>query len=394
MLYLRWLVVLCLSACAHQKSPEELRRDAQRAQLQLNAPAELDEPGDERQWRAFKTLRVRFYYDPTFAQLEGNVQEHLADRLHHVNEVLEGALHVRVEVADIRALPASPPGPLDLDAFLVKLDDQDKGEDVDAVIALVGALPVATFSFYELGRAKLLGKHIVIRSMTNPEETRVLDTFDALEPEERSRMYQQRKRHKEATVMLHELGHSLGALHSSDATDIMHASYEPSMKSFSPYNLQLMELALDERLRPAEDQDVQALAKSIKTRLLAAPAELFVAKERAEHLAALDAVIAPPVAKTAARSSQPKSSAAPRDLSALAEDDKKRVAALDALQASGDAHGAYKALSELADKYPQTHFLQHEACETGMRLRKSFKEIRAYCDRVAASAAAAAQPAP
>jgi predicted Zn-dependent protease len=387
MLY-RWLLglgVLCIGACAHQKNQQELRREAQRAQLQLAAPAELD--GDDREWRAFKTVRARFYYDASFAQLEGNVQQHIEERVHRVNEVLAGALHARVTVESVRALPASPPGQADLDALLRKLAEQDEGDDVEVIITLVGALPIATFSFHDLGRAELLGKHIVIRSMTNAEETRALDTYDALAPEERSRMYQQRKRHKEATVMLHELGHSLGALHSRDATDIMHASYDSAMQAFSPHNLELMRLALDERLRPAADQDPQALAKALKSRLLAVPAELFIEQERTRHLASLDAKISPPVKTTQA--TRAKAGDANRDVSALSADDQKRLAELDTKRTSGDTSGAYEGLSELADKYPHTHFLQHEACETGMRLRRSFKEISRYCDRVAAAAVTA-----
>jgi predicted Zn-dependent protease len=387
MQYRSILVLLCLGACAHQKSPEELRRDAQRAQLQLSAPAELDD-GD-REWRSFKTLRTRFYYDPAFAQLEGDVQEHVTDRVHRVNEALKTALHTQLDVESVRALPTAPPGQVDLDATLIKLSEQDPGADVDLVIALVGALPIATFSFHDLGRAKVLGKHIAVRSMSNHAELRALDTFDALEPEERSRMYQQRKRHKEATVMLHEIGHSLGALHTTDANDIMHASYEHTMQTFSPHNVDLMQLALDERLRSAEDQDLQVLATAMKNRVLAAPAELFLERERSEHLAMLEAVIAPAAAPKTARASTPRS-AASRDVSALSDEDKKRIADVDAKHASGDSHGAYKGLSELADKYPHSHFLQHEACDAGMKLRKSFKEIRAYCDRVAAAVAAPA----
>lgn len=379
--------LLGLSACAHQKSAAELERDAQRAQLQRAAPAELDD--EDREWRAYKTLRARFYYDPGFAQLEGDVQQHVTDRVHRVNEVLQSALHAKLEVESVRALPTSGPAPgqIDLDATLLALAEKDPGDDVEIVITLVGALPVATFSFYDLGRAKLLGKHIVLRSMSSPEEVRALDTYDALEPEERSRMYQQRKRHKEATVMLHEVGHSLGALHTRDATDIMHASYESSMQSFSPHTLELMRLALDERLRPADEQDLRVLATALKNRILAAPAELFVDKERTEHLALLEAASAPATVAKAA-SSGAATSAAGRDASALSEPDRQRLAAVDEKRAAGDARGAYQELSALADKYPHTHFLQHEACETGMRLRRSFKEISVYCDRVAAASVA------
>lgn len=361
-----------------------MRRDAQRAQLQLSAPAQLDD--EDREWRAFKTLRARFYYDPGFALLEGEVQEHVADRVHRVNEALQTALHARLDVESVRALPATPPGQVDLDTILSRLSELDAGDDVEVIIALVGALPVATFSFHDLGRADVLGKHIAIRSMSNHEELRALDTFDALEPEERSRMYQQRKHHKEATVMLHEIGHALGAVHTTDANDIMHARYEHTMHMFSPHNVELMQLALDERLRPAEDQDLKVLATAMKNRLLAAPADLFPTRERSEHLARLEAVIAPAEALKTARTNSPGSAA--RDLSALSDEDKKRVTDAAAKQAGGDFHGAFNGLSELADKYPHTHFLQHEACDAGMKLRKSFKEIRAYCDRVAAAAVA------
>ena len=265
-MWYRWLVIslLCSSACAHQKSPYELKKEAQHAQLQRAAPAALGDDPDGEEWRAFKTLKARVYYDPAFAALEGNVESHVKERLHAVNDVLESAIHARVVIESVRALPENIPSQTELDVALAKLEAQDKGEDVDLVIGLIGALPVASFSFFELGRARVLGKHMVLRSMSSPEEIRALDTFDTVDPEARSRLYQQRKRHKEATTLLHEIGHSLAALHVSITDDLMHPSYEQKAQAFAPQNIELMKLALDERLRAAEDQDLRALATALK----------------------------------------------------------------------------------------------------------------------------------
>lgn len=380
--------VLCFVSCAHKKSEYELRQDAQRAQLRRAAPAELDE-GDGSDWRAYKTLRARFYYDPAFAQLEGNVQHHLEERVRSVNDVLQGALHARIEIESVRQLPENIPSETDLELALTKLNEQDDGGDVDVVIGLIGALPRASFSFFDLGRAQLLGKHIVLRSMSSPDEIRQLDTYDTIDPQERSRVYQQRKRHKEATVMLHEIGHSLGALHVRDPASIMHASYESSAQAFAPHNLELMELALAERLRPSEEQDLRALATAIKLRLQAAAWEGFVDQERTEHLARLEAFIT--AADNAAKASavaQAQVAASHRDTSGLSEADRKVLAELDDKRDQGERAAVYKGLRALAQKYPDTYFLQHETCDLGMKLRRSFNEIRPYCDRVAAAALA------
>jgi len=73
-----------------------------------------------------------------------------------------------------------------------------------------------------------------------------------------------------------------------------------------------------------------------------------------------------------------------RDLSALAATDRTRLTELDDRRAAGDTKAFYEGIRELADAHPHTQFLQHEACETGMKLKRSFKEIAPYCDRVAA----------
>ena len=354
-------------------------------------PVALGEDEDDGgEWRAFKTLRARIYYDPAFASLEGNVEAHFKNRLPAVNSVLEPAIHARIVIESVRALPENIPSQTDLDVALKKLQAQDEGQDVDLVIGLVGALPVASFSFYELGRARVLGKHLVLRSMSNPDEIRALDTFDAVDPEDRSRLYQERKRHKEAAMLLHEIGHSLCALHVRITSDLMHPSYHQTMQTFAPQNVELMKLALDERLRSAEDQDLPALATALKLRLEAATWEGFLEQERQQLLAMLDGLIAVPSQPTstvASTGAAARPDAGVRDLSALAEIDRARIGELDGKRAAGDTTSFYEGIRELANAYPQIYFLQHEACDVGMKLKRSFKEMAPYCDRVATATA-------
>ena len=105
-----------------------------------------------------------------------------------------------------------------------------------------------TLSFHELGRARVLGRHVVLRTMDDVGELRALEGFDTLEPTERSRLYQQRKRHKETAVLLHELGHCLGALHTREPAELMHPQYTSDMQSFAPENLELMGYVVDDRV--------------------------------------------------------------------------------------------------------------------------------------------------
>jgi hypothetical protein len=194
-------------------------------------------------------------------------------------------------------------------------------------------------------------------------------------------------------MMLHEIAHSLCALHVRITSDLMHPSYDPTMQTFTPRNVELMKLALDERLRSAEDRDLRALATALKLRLTAAPWEGFLDTDRDELLAMLESMssAATHLTTTIASTGSGMGSArrldtSARDLSPLAASDRVRLGELDDKRAAGDTKSFYDGIRELADAHPQIHFLQHEACDTGMKLKRSFKEISPYCDRVAAVA--------
>ena len=90
----------------------------------------------------------------------------------------------------------------------------DKGDDVDLVIGLVTPLSTFNPTFSALGRANVLGRHIVMRSTDAPEEMAAFEqALRKASAEARADLYQARLRHKETLLLLHEVGHILGAPH-------------------------------------------------------------------------------------------------------------------------------------------------------------------------------------
>src|SRR5262249_54795969 len=146
-------------------------------------------------WRAYRQLRVRAYADAAFEQREGHVREFADELIARANHVLESVLRARLVLADTRPLPDTVVK-ADLHATHAALLAFDRADDVDLVIAFVGASPVSTLSFHDLGIAGLLGQHIVLRAMDDAAELREFERgLDTLSVEQRSRLYQQRKRH-------------------------------------------------------------------------------------------------------------------------------------------------------------------------------------------------------
>jgi hypothetical protein len=374
--------------CGH-KNEYEMRREAQQAQAKTYVPASLER--EDRSWRAFRRARVRLYVDPAYTRRDANVRGHFAERLERANEVLEPALRLRLSLDELRELPKDAAAG-DLDAALAAIARLDPGEDVDFVVVLIGAAPLATLSFHDLGRAHVLGRHIAMRSMDDADELRALATYDALDAEERSRLYQQRKRHKEAAVLLHEIGHTLGGLHVRDRADLMNAEYDQAMQRFAEANVDLMQRVLSWRAQPAGERDARALVTEIKERLEQSKWDGFVEEERAEYLANLDRALAggatqTVATQTAAAQAAPQAPKDAPDLGALPEADRKLFADLDALAAARKYDELRASMRDLAGRYPDCYAVQHKACELAMRFGASRRELSGYCDRMTTLAA-------
>jgi hypothetical protein len=377
------LVAVWVAAIGCAKNPYQMRREYQTKQADRLRPAELERGGSA--WRAMRTLRVRLYADPAAARKEG-MREDFEQRLARANQVLESALRLRLSLEELRDLPAQPDS-ADGEALLLALEKQDAGADVDLIVAVIGASPVVTLSFHDLGRARVLGKHIVLRTMDDLGELRALEGFDTLDVEERSRLYQQRKRHKETTCLLHELGHVLGALHTRDGLDLMHPTYDNAMSSFAQPNLDLMAFALDERVAEASARDEAALYQRIVDYLEQSDFNGWIDGERGSQLANLEQALQQGAAKpaaTALANTAAASSAQPKqeDLSTLSEPDRTRYLGVDQAVSDKRTADALKAMDELARGYPDSFPVQQKACQLGMQLGLDRRRLKGYCDRM------------
>ena len=284
---------------------------------------------------------------------------------------------------------------------LEELVAHDPGADVDWVIGLVGSMPRASLDFRELGESMVLGKHMVLRDMNDAEEQRLLgEALDTLGDDERLRLYGERKRHKQTVVLLHEIGHTLSAIHVREATDIMHPSYDNRMQAFADPNLLLMKRVLAFRRVPKASAIGPRCTEASSRTLRGAAWGGWVEQERAEYIAKLEdagrateqPVNGAPTLTAIANTATPQNVAADAartretDVSALPEPDRAAFAEARA-QLDADKLVEARAVSErLADRYPDSYAVQHLACTVAMRGGGSLKAMRKRCDRMAALA--------
>jgi predicted Zn-dependent protease len=370
--------------CGCAKNPYQIRKEFQEQQAERLRPAALER--EDGGWRAMRTLRVRLYTDEPAAKHE-SARSEFEERLARANKVLESALRLRLMLEEVRALPPQPQAKSqDTEALLLEMEQLDAAQDVDFVVAITSSAPVVTLSFHELGRARVLGKHIVLRTMDDVGELRALEGFDTLEPTERSRLYQQRKRHKEAAVLLHELGHCLGALHTRDAAELMHPAYDHAMQSFAPANLELMGYVIEDRVAGNDPPRSPALITRLSDALKQSPFDGWVDEERRSFLAQLETAVAsgaPPEQTAAANEQPPAQPATPsEDLSALSEADRGRYLGLDDALRQQAPKAVYDTLVELARAYPDSFPVQQKACQIGMRIGLTHHALRPFCDRM------------
>jgi hypothetical protein len=276
----------------------------------------------------------------------------IADLVDDANRVLGPTLGVEIEVDRVQPWSSDADNP-EL-AALSALRDDDPANDVDIVVGLIGALPRQTDSLHELGMATLLGKHLVVRAANRFDEHDAINRgFSELNEDDRARMVRQRKRHRALAVLLHELGHSLGAVHEQDAQSLMHPVYDPKMNGFGGGGITLMRVALDGSDHAAMARDQLAILRGV------ASAE-WVAEDRDQEIAYLAALT--PVRDVAAgvTAAAPSRLAAPPELRG---DDAERFLKAYASMRGGRIAAAYGTAKPLFDKYPNVSAVQDLRCE-------------------------------
>lgn len=205
-------------------------------------------------WRGeTTTVKVRVWADDEYRAQHVRWQPTFQALLDDANDVFSAQFGVRF-VASYQAWNHRMPGAR-LEDHLAELHAHDPGTGVFLVIGLTSSLSLATTSFDQLGVAALPGRHLVIRGYSDVQERQVLESaFRDLRKEEREVMYEARRRHKSVAVLLHELGHNLGAAHAADPSSLMLPTYSVEATSFDATSRAAILAHLERRLGRASLQ--------------------------------------------------------------------------------------------------------------------------------------------
>ncbi len=307
-----WLVALVLPGCTTAWY-DAWRADKNRAEaLRPAAAHESAAPP-----RSLRRVRARLWADETYRSQNVHWSTHVERQIAVVNGMLApyGA-----ELEVLAAQPWPRRSADDLSADLAALVAHDPGEDVDLVIGYVTALPAFTASMHQLGRAEVLGRHVVVRGMDDRAELEYFTkSFRMLSQEEATNLYYERKRHKEAAVLVHEWGHTVGATHSDAYTDYMHPVYDVRAAELRPQSAELVQawLAHDRSSRDGQVAHLRAVVALLEQRPSPSEEERDVLAGLRAHLSRL----APPESGEAAASPAAKQAVRPEDVRIVAEDE-------------------------------------------------------------------------
>ena len=246
------------------KSARESQRDLVAEHI---APSTFERSHD---WDGkVRSVRIRVWADDAYRAQNMHWQQTFEDEIAHANEVLGGLFGVQL-VAEFRIWSRAAPDAT-LEDTIEALAALDPGDDVLTVVGLTSSLGLVAATFERLGFAEIGGRHMILRGYADLEERKLFDrVFTELREEERELLYQARRRHKTTGVLLHELGHNLGADHVADEDTLMHAAYSEHASKFDPRSRDVILASLDQRL--ARQPAVPDRGTAAPVRETAAPA--------------------------------------------------------------------------------------------------------------------------
>jgi hypothetical protein len=353
------LAALSLSACflGYDSSWGQAKAAQQRLAAVSTPGAIAPSTGDPGHVQPKHTYRVRLRPNAHYLAQTVDAERQLRELVEDANRVLQPGLGLELDVDAIR--PWSLDGDERLEGALGGLAKDDDGQDADLVVGFIGALPRPTESLHELGMAEMLGKHLVVRAASRLGEHDAVDrAMPDLNDEARDRVVRARRRHRAEAVLLHEIGHALGALHELDPASVMHPAYDERMHAFGDNAVILMRLALDEPDRTG------VLSAQVEYLRAATPASLaaWVPGERDAEIAHLEAMTLQPAPVAAAPVASPDPAAVQAPPELTSDDRDRFVRAMAAFRANQVA-AAYETARPLFTAYPSDYAVQDLRCQ-------------------------------
>lgn len=363
----RALALLLLTSLACVKRPVDYEREYARTLAPKQQAPKPAVAGAERPAR--RVVRVRLYADALYRRQVLHWEQGFREQLRRATQETEGTLGVVFE------LDSAQPWSLaadryDLDAALAELESLDAGNDVDLVVGLLPALRAFSASHADLGRARMYGRHAVLRGMENPDEhQQILNVLRHLPAAEQDQLYRERKLHKETAVLLHEWAHTLGAVHESDSKFTMAPLYEVTQEGFSPPTLQLLALSL--RHMPLAHRDPEARRAWARELQQLLTTTAWAAWEGPDKVQALEWTA------RVQEGREPLPREPPQQLSAR---DRARFEQVRSLDQQGRVEVAAQTLTPLVGLYPRNPAVQVMACYLGLRVAPTQDSTWKQCE--------------
>jgi hypothetical protein len=275
------------------------------------------------------------------------------------------------------------------------LETEDTGDGAQWVVGFVQSVPGVVTDYHVLGVARPFTKYLVLRGSADPDELAALK--DGFGEAESQKIYSARRHHKIVTVFLHELAHTLGAVHRTAKDTIMSPVYDAKETGFDAATVGLLRLTTPDVLGGKPWASAPGLAAYLEKNDGG-----WVQTERDQWLVSLRSVgaktaSAGPPAALAAQGTPPAAappsgpspgSVAPLAFTTLTTDDRAVYESALGVEKRGDARGAWRTALSLFEKYPRVVEVQKLRCHLA-ELQHFFRGVaEAHCERLVALAGA------
>jgi hypothetical protein len=359
-------------------------------------------PGGMAQHVDVKQGCLRFYVTQTYRHQHSDWKSPLRNMVDDVNANVGPNFGVKFQVTAIVEWNTNC-DPAQLEGCLAELEKLDAGEDGDWIVGVLGAMPSFTESFDLLGMARPLGRHFLIRDVSDLAERAAIDqAFAAFLPARRDEIYKRRKSHKRVTVFLHEWAHTLGGLHVDDKASLLNPAYDDRMEAFDNANQGLVAASLTDRFRYSgtHGELTAYLQGSASAGLPSEGREKLLARLSPPAVESSPGVEsnqsvggeAGPVAVTANHEAAPIAAPLPKHAFVIDGDEGALLAKVEPadratyqeavkLTVSGNSYDALTLLEPVAKRYPDNYAVQHLTC--GLAMQTGWQALaQKVCPRV------------
>jgi hypothetical protein len=201
-----------------------------------------------------RVLQLRVWIDQDYRARVLNPLARFNEQLEGANAFLIPNFGVRLVANEVhdwdRVAPAES-----LEAPLAELCGMSRGGNVDWTVGLVGPLPVVVYQKELLGLARYFSHCFVLRDIDGAVQHKALQRqFPDLFDDEVEALSLARRRHAEATILIHEWAHTLGAGHEVDPTGILYGELSGRERSLGPTNQVIIEMGLSHTVEGLGDE--------------------------------------------------------------------------------------------------------------------------------------------